>query len=131
MNNVTVIAAIIAAIAAIIAPVITAVITQRGAYKAKAAELFFTAKVDAYLEFLALAADYGEPMGIPSEEKSRALQAASAHALLFASLDTQDKIGRYGELLAKNSFAPKDVQALAYAHKAVILAMQREIKKYE
>lgn len=129
--DLTLIIAIITALAAIIAPVITALITQRGAYKAKAAEMFFTAKVDAFLGFLSLAAEYAEPAGMPSKEKSYALQSASAHALLFATPDTQEKIAIYGKLLLQNSFKPEDIRKLSLAHRDAILAMQSEIKKYE
>lgn len=131
LSNATLIASIITALAAIVAPIITTLITQRGSYKTKSAEMFFQQKVTAYSNFLTIASEYSEPLSKPSKEKTQKLQAASTRAILFASPDTQEKIGRYGQLLTENSFSPADIQALALAHTAMILAMQKELKKYE
>lgn len=129
--TVALITALLTTFAAIVAPVVTAYITQRGEYKRKSAELFFSAKLNAYREFTQLAAQYGEPTQTPSKEKSQLLHAAASQALLFSSSKTQDAIGRYGKLLLDNAYTPQEIQELSLAYRDMILEMQEELSQYE
>lgn len=123
--DITLMAAIIAAIAAIIAPVVSSLISSRNAYKTKTAEMFFQAKVDAYLEFLYLAASY-EPD--PSSSYLMELQKDSSCAMLFSTSETQEKIAIYSQAIMNNDFSQESLARLSIASRDAILAMQSDLE---
>ncbi|MBQ9269717.1 MAG: hypothetical protein IJ206_09405 [Oscillospiraceae bacterium] len=125
--DVTVIIALIAAISAIIAPVVTALINHRSAYRVKTTELYFVARADSFRRLLGVASHY--PVR-PSADDMQALQDASAGAMLFSSPDTQEKIALYVSKLMGNDYSSASISALSDAHKAAILAMQSDLRKY-
>lgn len=83
--NVMVIVALITALATIVAPVITQFITQRGAYRLKSLELFFTEKARVYREFLEVTSQFSPE---PKMTDLMKLNNALNQALVYSSSDT-------------------------------------------
>ncbi len=124
---VSAIAACISALAAIIAPLISSAISGHNAFRIKATELYFEARVKAYEDFLKTASRF--PLH-PSPEQMQSLQAMSTSAMLFSSPETQEKIGRYGQLLMQPHQTAEQIQLLSEANRDMILFMQHELRDY-
>lgn len=124
--NVTVIVALITALAAIVAPVITQIIAQRGAYRLKSLELFFTEKVKVYREYLEVTSQFSPE---PKMEDLMKLNNALNQALMYSSKDTGRKLTNYVYLL-KNTKSP-DYDAIADAHLEASLAIWDELISYD
>ena len=116
-------AAVIAALAAIIAPVITAKITTSHEEKMKTLELFFTAKCEAYKNFITVSSFYSDPF---YEEDIKKLYDATSCALLFSSSDTQEAISQLTGCLISNQS-----ELAGVAQSQAILAMQKDLYDLE
>lgn len=124
--NLETILALVAAIAAVVSPILTALIQTRNAYKIKAAEMFFSAKSDAYKRYLHCAT---EIKASPGGEATVELMDATAQAQLFSALDTQMKIGLYSKDLLDFDTGEVPMSRLAASSTEAMFAMREELHR--
>lgn len=126
--DVAVIAALIAAIAAIVSPVITALITQRGSYRLKTVELFFSAKASAYKEVVCIASSFPED---PSDQDVTKLQDVISCAILFSSDDTANKLAAFGKTVLDGPTSSDYLDVYSVKWYLALSAMKQELIQYQ
>ena len=125
--DVTVIAALIAAIAAIVSPIITALITQRGSYRLKTVELFFSSKANAYKEVILTVSSFPND---PDDQDLIKLQDVISRAILFSSDDTASKLAAFGRRVVEGPISTEDLPAYSAEWYLALSAMKHEIVQY-
>lgn len=126
--DLTTILALISAISATLSPIIVALINRHSTYKVKAAELFFTTKIEAYNSFLSFTSTF--PLA-PSVSDVCELNKAASPILLMSKESTQELVSLYSKALSDGISNPTQATAIGNMRAKVILALQSEIAKYE
>ena len=116
------------AILSVICTTVTAYFNQKGAYKIKAAELFFKQKVDAYQSFIDISSNF--PAN-PSKQDVQHMYSAVSRARLLSSQDTENKLAWYCSRLLCNNYSETSIKEIADAHEIALSAMRAEINEYK
>ena len=130
-TNIALIGAFLTAVAGIAAPVFSAKISRKSSLQLKSVDLFFSAKLNAYRDFLSAASSRKEIDRPLSYDQLNDLHRTAAQAALFSSPDTQAAINGYCNLIMKNSSAEEDILAISKAYADAITSMKHELDKYD
>ena len=127
---ITAIAAFITALATIFVPIITANIAKNNALRLRSIDLFFSAKVAAYKQFIEVTANLVFNENNLSAKDPDKLQIIAHQACLFADSSTSTAIIKCTKLILLHIENTDCLEKMLHAHAVATTLMKNEIQSY-